>query len=311
MGYLDGKNILLTGAGRGIGRSAALACAREGANIVVCDYGVEMDGSEPTSETAEAVAEEIRAMGVEAVVAAGDISEMDVAEKAVATAVENWGSIDGVVCAAGILRERMLFNMTEEEFSDVVKVHLQGHFTVYRQASAIMRKQETGGSIVGITSGVFRGSVAQANYAAAKAGIVALTYSAALGLSRYGVRANVIAPIAKTRMSANVPTEIEDIGGPEDVAPMIVFLLSDAAKEVTAQVYTATGNKIAVWSCPEEVREIRAPGSNKKRSNEEGAMWSVDEIIQNFDKLGQEAHPLMAEVEKRRQDALAEKRPNQ
>ena len=299
MGHLDGKNILITGAGRGIGKAVTLACVEQGARIIVCDYGVEMDGSQATTTIAEELTAEIIAAGGEAIAIDGDISQMAVAEKAVNAAVENWGSIDGAVCVAGILRERMLFNMTEEEFDDVVRVHLKGHFTVYRYASAIMRKQETGGSLVGITSGVFRGSVAQANYAAAKAGIVALTKSAALGLSSYGVRANVIAPIARTRMSANVPTEIDDIGDPEDVAPMIVFLLSDASKDVTAQIYTATGNKIAVWDQQQEVREIRSD-----------ARWTVDGIVKNFGDLGQEEHPMMAEIAKRKADATAGKRPN-
>ena len=299
MGHLDNKNILITGAGQGIGRAVALACAREGARIVVCDYGVGLDGSDPQSQVADEVVAEIKKAGGEAEAVAGDISEMTVAEKAVNTAVENWGSIDGVVCVAGILRERMLFNMSEEEFDDVVRVHLKGHFTVYRYASAIMRKQETGGSIVGFTSGVFTGSISQANYASAKAGIIALTKSAALALNRYGVRANVVAPVAKTRMSVNVPTAIEDMGEPEDVAPMVIFLLSDASKDVTAQVYTAAGSKLAVWNQAEEVREIRADQS-----------WTVEGIIENFSTLGQEEHPTMAEVEKRRADAISGDRPN-
>ncbi len=302
MPHLEGKNILITGAGRGIGKAVALACVAEGARVVVCDYGVEMDGSDSTKQVGDELVEEIVASGGEAVAVHGDISDMSVAEKAVNAAVENWGSIDGVVCFAGILRERMIFNMTEEEFDDVVRVHLKGHFTVYRYATAIMRKQETGGSLIGIASGVHNGgSTSQANYAAAKAGIVALTKSTALALSRYGVRANAIAPIAKTRMSANVPSSIPDIGEAEDVAPMIVFLLSDAAKDVTAQVYTATGPKIAVWNQAVELREIR---------NEKGN-WTVDEIIASFDDLGVEPHPMMAEVEQRRKDAESGKRPNE
>ena len=301
MDHLKDKNILITGAGRGIGRATTLACVEAGARVVVCDYGVEMDGTKSTTTIAQELTSEIISNGGEAIAIEGDISEMQVAEKAVNAAVENWGSIDGAVCVAGILRERMLFNMTEEEFDDVVRVHLKGHFTVYRYSSAIMRKQETGGSLVGITSGVFTGgSVAQPNYAAAKAGIVALTKSTALALNRYGVRANAIAPIAKTRMSANVPTSILDIGEAEDVAPMIVFLLSDAAKDVTAQIYTVAGTKIAVWDQPEELREIR----NDTR-------WTVDEIIKNFEDLGQEPHPMMAEIEERRQNALKGERPNE
>ncbi len=298
--HLEGKNVIVTGAGRGIGKAVALRCAAEGARVVVCDYGVEQDGSEPTSEIADAVVADIEAAGGEAVSVAGDISQMSVAENAVSTAVERWGSIDGAVCVAGILRERMLFNMTEEEFDDVVRVHLKGHFTVFRHASAVMRKQETGGSLVAFTSGAHTGSVSQANYAAAKSGIVGLTRSAALGLSRYGVRANLVAPIARTRMSAGVPTAMEDMGEPEDVAPMVVYLLSDASKDVTAQMFTVTGDKIAVWNQTLEVREMRC----------EGEMWEVGDIAVRFGEIGQEEHPFMAEVERRRQDAISGNRPN-
>jgi NAD(P)-dependent dehydrogenase (short-subunit alcohol dehydrogenase family) len=299
MGHLDGKNIVVTGAGRGIGRAVALAAAGEGANVVVADFGVGMDGSEPTSEIADAVVAEINEIGTEAIAVAGDIAEMDVAERAVLAAVNNWGSVDGVVCVAGILRERMLFNMTEEEFDSVVRVHLKGHFTVYRHASAIMRKQESGGSIVGFTSGAFSGSIAQANYSAAKGGIVSLTRSAALGLFRYGVRANVIAPVARTRMSANVPGEIDDMGDAEDVAPMVIFLLADASKGVTGQIYTATGGKLAVWNQAQEVREMRTDGR-----------WDIDGIATRFDEIGQEEHPFLVEIEKRRAEAAAEAAKN-
>ena len=132
---------------------------------MVADYGVALDGSEPTSEIAEATSEEIRALGVEAIPVAGDVSKMETGEQIVSAAVENWGSVDGVVCVAGILRERMLFNMSEDEDA-VIAVHLKGHFTVYRHAMAIMRKQESGGSILGITSGAFTASTAQPNYSA-------------------------------------------------------------------------------------------------------------------------------------------------
>ena len=213
-GHLAGKNIAVTGAGNGIGRAIALACAGEGANVVVADYGVSIEGSDPSSEVADAVVAEIAAAGGTAIAVAGDVSQMEVGQRIVDTAVENWGTIDGVACVAGIVRERMLFNMSEEEFDHVVAVHLKGHFTLYKAASAVMRKQETGGSLVGFTSGAFVASTAQANYSAAKGGIVSLTRSAAFALRRYGVNANCIAPAAMTRMSENVPFEIE-AGGPE------------------------------------------------------------------------------------------------
>lgn len=311
--HLKNKSILVTGAGRGIGRAVALRCAQEGARVVVCDYGVAQDGSDPTSEVADQVVAEITDGGGEAVSVAGDIADMSVAEGAVGLAVERWGSIDGAVCVAGILRERMLFNMTEEEFDDVIRVHLKGHFTVFRHASAIMRKQDSGGSLVAFTSGAHTGSVSQANYAAAKSGIVGLTRSAALGLSRYGVRANLVAPIARTRMSAGVPTEMSDMGEPEDVAPMVVYLLSDASRDVTAQMFTVAGGKLAVWNQGAEVREMHAAGGDGEagEAGEAGGKWEVDDIAARFDEIGVEEHPFMAEVERRRQDALSGSRPNQ
>jgi NAD(P)-dependent dehydrogenase (short-subunit alcohol dehydrogenase family) len=278
-GFLTGKNVAVTGAGRGIGRAVALACAAEGANVVVADIGVEMDGSDPKSEVAEQVAKEIEAAGGTAIALSADVTSMVDGARIVNTAVEEWGTIDGVVCPAGILRERMLFNMSEDEWDAVIDVHLKGHFTVFRAATEVMREQRSG-SLVGFTSGAFQGSIAQSNYSAAKGGIVSLVRSAAAGMRKYGVRANAIAPVAKTRMSDNVPMSIE-MGEAEDVAPMVVYLLSDAAKEVTGQIYTAVGGRLAVWNQPQEVREISTDGR-----------WSPDEIAARFDELGQERMPL-------------------
>ena len=143
------------------------------------------------------------------------------------------------MCVAGILRERMLFNMSEEEWDPVIETHLKGTFTVFRAAAPLMRAQKSG-TLIGFTSGAFAGSVAQANYSAAKGGIVSLVRSARVGMHKYGVTANVIAPVAKSRMSGNVPFGLE-MGEPEDVAPMVVFLLGDAARHVTGQIYTANG----------------------------------------------------------------------
>ena len=286
-GYLEGKNIVVTGAGNGIGRAIALGCAQAGANVVVADYGVSLDGSDPSSEVAEAVVAEIESAGGTALALASDISTMEGGAAAVQAAVDTWGSIDGAVCVAGILRERMIFNMTEEEFDDVIRVHLKGHFTVYKHASAIMRKQETGGSLVGITSGAFTGSTSQCNYASAKGGIISLTKSAALALKRYGINANCIAPSAKTRMSENVPFEIE-AGAPEDVAPLAVYLLSDVARDITAQVYTVVGPRISVWAQFGEVRSMYAPDSS----------WTPEGIEQSLPRtIGTEEHPTLALLE--------------
>ena len=296
MAYLDGKVVAVTGAGRGIGRAVALDAASHGAKIVVADYGVGMAGEDPTSEVADAVVKEVEALGSEAVAVAGDVSDIAVGQRIVDTAVEQWGRIDGVVCVAGILRERMLFNMSEDEWDDVIRVHLKGTFSVFRPASAVMRKQGSG-TLIGFTSGVYAlGSVAQANYAAAKAGIVMLTRSAALGLNKYGVTANVIAPIARTRMSANVPQDIEEMGEAEDIGPMVSYLLSDKARDVTGQVYTVVGGKIAVWSHPHEVRQMTKEGR-----------WTPEEIEARFAEVGTEEMPLLAKLKEYEAAAAAKK----
>ena len=261
MGFLQDKVIAVTGAGRGIGRAVALACAAEGASVIVNDYGVGIDGAEPSSEVADAVVAEIESAGGTAIAIADDISTMEAGERIVQTAVDKFGRIDGAVCVAGILRERMLFNMSEDEWDAVIATHLKGTFTVFRAASAVMRKQDGGGALVGFTSGVgMWGSVSQANYAAAKGGIVALVRSAAVGLQKYAVTANAIAPVAQTRMAANVPGGTAETGEPEDVAPMVVYLLSDAARDITGQTYTVVGGKIALWSQPREIRTMVKDG---------------------------------------------------
>ncbi len=293
-GHLEGKNIAITGGGAGIGRAIALACADEGANIVVADYGVSMDGRDPSSEVADAVVGEIEARGGNAIAIAGDISQFDVGEQVIAAACDTWGTIDGVVCPAGVLRERMLFNMAEDEWDHVIAVHLKGHFNVYRAAFNRMRKQETGGSLVGFTSGAFTASTAQANYSAAKGGIVSLTRSAALTAASIRMRggpainANCIAPVAKTRMSENVPFEIET-GEPEDIAPMAIFLMSDAGRDVNAQIYTVVGGRISVWNQPMEVRSMMA----------EGGRWSPEDIATRFAEVGQEPNPFIGDLERR------------
>jgi NAD(P)-dependent dehydrogenase (short-subunit alcohol dehydrogenase family) len=299
-GFLAGKVVAVTGGGGGIGRAVALACASEGATVVVADYGVGMAGEDPTSEVADAVVEEITKAGGEALAVADDISQMEAGERLIATAVEKYGRIDGVVAIAGILRERMLFNMSEDEWDSVIATHLKGHFTVFRAAAAVMRKQEGGGALIGFTSGAFSGSVAQANYAAAKGGIVSLVRSAAAGLYRYGVTANAIAPVARTRMSANVPQELAEMGDPEDVAPMVVYLLSDKAKHVTGQVYTVVGSKIAVWNQPVEVRAMWADGR-----------WTPELIAARLDSnIGQERMGLIDKLEEIRQAAASGDKPN-
>ena len=295
--FLAGKVVAVTGAGRGIGRAVALAAAADGARVVVNDYGVSIDGAEPTSSVADGVVKEILAAGGEAVAVADDISAMAGGQRVVDVAVETYGRIDGVVCVAGILRERMLFNMSEEEWDPVIATHLKGTFTVFRAASAVMRRQGSG-TLIGFTSGNHQGSVSQANYSAAKGGIISLVRSAALGLHKYGVTANAVAPVARTRMSANVPMELKEIGEPEDVAALVVYLLSDRAREerITGQVYTVAGPKIAVWAQPRELRAAYAPGAG----------WTPERIADFLPgTVGVDPMPLLERVEGMARDARA------
>ncbi|MCQ4042362.1 SDR family oxidoreductase [Streptantibioticus rubrisoli] len=298
--FLTGKVIAITGAGRGIGRAVALACAAEGAKVVVNDHGVSIEGGEPTSEVAAAVVKEIEAAGGDAVAVADDVATMSGGARIVATAVETYGRIDGAVCVAGILRERMLFNMTEQEWDPVVATHLKGTFTVFRAASAVMRQQRSG-TLIGFTSGNHQGSASQANYSAAKGGIISLVRSAALGLHKYGVTANCVAPIARTRMSANVPMELKEMGEPEDVAPFVVYLLSDRARDITGQVYTVAGPKIAVWAQPRELRAAYA----------EGGGWTPQRIADLLPgTVGTDPMPLLAQLDAMRRAAATGDRPN-
>ncbi|MFG3010322.1 SDR family oxidoreductase [Streptomyces cinerochromogenes] len=299
--FLAGRVVAVTGAGRGIGRAVALAAAADGAKVVVNDYGVAVDGASPAGEVAESVVKEIQAAGGEAVAVTDDISTMAGGQRVVDTAVETYGRIDGAVCVAGILRERMLFNMTEEEWDPVIATHLKGTFTVFRAASAVMRRQRSG-TLIGFTSGNHQGSVSQANYSAAKGGIISLVRSAALGLHKYGVTANAVAPVARTRMSANVPVRLAEIGEPEDVAALVVYLLSDraAAQGVTGQVYTVAGPKIAVWAQPRELRTAYASGG-----------WTPETIAEVLPgSVGVDPMPMLSEVAAMEEAARGSSRPN-
>ena len=195
--------------------------------------------------------------------------------------------------------------MSEDDWDAVIATHLKGTFTLFRAASTVMRAQKSG-SLVGFTSAAFQASVAQANYSAAKGGIVSLVRSAAAGLHRYGVRANAVAPIARTRMMAEVPMELPETGEPEDVAPMVTYLLSDLATHITGQIYTVVGGKIAVWNQPHEVRAMYKEGR-----------WTPEEIARRLDAtIGQEPMPILAQLEayrrprRRRQKAVSPRTPD-
>lgn len=296
---LDGKSIAVTGAGRGIGRATAIALANAGARVVVNDLGVSAQGDDPDLSVAAEVVSEISSQGGEAIAITDSVTTLEGGQHIVQAAVDKWGRIDAVICFAGILRERMFFNMTEDEWDSVIATHLKGTFSVFRAAAPLMREQRSG-TLIGVTSGAFVASVAQANYSSAKGGIVSLVRSVAAGLYKYGVTANCIAPTARTRMSADVPTKLTDMGEAEDVAPMLVYLASDQARHVTAQVYSVAGGKIARWNIPEEVRAIQKEGR-----------WSPEEIADRIDWLGQSKLGAIERLAAAEQAAKSGARPNE
>ncbi|WP_369143949.1 3-oxoacyl-ACP reductase [Streptomyces sp. R44] len=263
---LEGLSAIVTGAGRGLGRAEALELARLGAAVVVNDYGQPgRDGSGAASAApAEEVAEEIRAAGGRAVAHLGDVSDFETARGLVDLAVAEFGKLDVLVNNAGILRDRMVFSMSEDEWDSVVRVHLKGHFNTTHFAAVHWRGRakagETGvyGRIVNTSSEAFlAGSAGQPNYAAAKGGIVGLTTSSALALARYGVTANAICPRARTRMTEDVfagfgePGEGElDPLSPDHVAPLVGYLASPAAAGVNGQLLVVHGGMVAVLDRP-------------------------------------------------------------
>lgn len=263
---LEGLTAIVTGAGRGLGRAEALELARLGAAVVVNDYGQPgRDGSgEACAAPAEEVAAEIRAAGGEALAHTGDVADFQQAHELVEWAVEEFGKLDILVNNAGILRDRMVFSMSEEEWDAVIRVHLKGHFNTTRFAAAHWRQRSKAvggpvyGRIVNTSSEAFlAGSAGQPNYAAAKGGIVGLTTSTALALAKYGVTANVICPRARTRMTEDVFGEPAsgdlaplDPLAPEHVAPLVGYLASPAAAQVNGQLLVVHGGMVAIVERP-------------------------------------------------------------
>ncbi|MFE5188181.1 3-oxoacyl-ACP reductase [Streptomyces sp. NPDC056628] len=262
---LEGRTAIVTGAGRGLGRAEARELARLGAAVVVNDHGQPgRDGTGAASAgPAEEVAAEIRAAGGRAVAHTGDVADFEQAGGLVTTAIAEFGSLDVLVNNAGILRDRMVFSMAEEEWDAVVRVHLKGHFNTVRHAAAHWRERAkaTGtpvyGRIVNTSSEAFlAGSAGQPNYAAAKGGIVGLTTSTALALGKYGVTVNAICPRARTRMTEDVfaglapPEEGLDPLAPEHVAPLVGYLASPAAAHITGQLLVVHGGMVAVVERP-------------------------------------------------------------
>ncbi len=280
MGMLDGKVAVVTGAGSGIGRSVSIGLARAGAAVVVNDYGVSVDGREPSSAPAEAVVKEIESAGGRAAASAQDIATMAGGRAAIDAALTTFGDLHILVCCAGILRERMIFNMSEEEWDAVIAVHLKGHFTVMQPATRHMREKRAGRIITFTSTAGLEGSPGQPNYSAAKEGIVGLTRSTALAMAKYGVTVNCISPTADTRMTQRLPDERrgQAMAPPEAIAPVIAFLASDRAAHVTGQVIGVRGNQVTLFSHPAPIRQItsREP-------------WTAEALAEVYDQsLGQD-----------------------
>jgi NAD(P)-dependent dehydrogenase (short-subunit alcohol dehydrogenase family) len=258
-GICDGRVVIVTGAGRGLGRAHALEFARQGAKVVVNDLGAEIDGSGRSEGPAHEVVEEIRALGGDAVVNGDDVGDWEGGARLVRTALESFGRLDVVVNNAGFLRDRMFVNATEAEWDAVIRVHLKGHFCTARHACAHWRDRVKAGEtvdarIINTSSGAgLQGSIAQAVYSAAKGGIASLTLVQAAELRRYGITANAIAPSARTRMTEEAFAEMMakpesgfDAMAPENVSPLVVWLGSADAADVTGRVFEVQGGQIHV-----------------------------------------------------------------
>ena len=261
---LEDKVIVITGAGRGIGRGFAMLAAQHGAKVVVNDLGTAVTGEGKDEQVAEQVVRDIRAAGGEATANRDSVAEYKSAERIVEQALDTYGRIDGVINNAGILRDRIFHKMEPEEFDAVMKVHLYGAFNVSRAAAPHFRKQESG-AYVHMTSGSgLYGNFGQANYSAAKLGICGLSRSIALEMSRFRVRSNCIGPSAFSRMIESIPTNTPEQAAhvekrrlgmaPERIAPMAVFLLSDLAKDVNGQIFSVRANEIYLVSQPRPIR---------------------------------------------------------
>jgi NAD(P)-dependent dehydrogenase (short-subunit alcohol dehydrogenase family) len=258
MGMLDGKVAIVTGGGRGLGRAHCLELAAQGAKVVVNDLGVGLHGEDTHESPADEVAGEIKAAGGEAIANDGSVSDWAATEQLISDTVEEFGRLDIVVNNAGIVRDRMLFSMTEQEFDAVIAVHLKGTFAMTRHACAYWREaskrgQSLAGRIINTTSGTgLFGNVGQANYGAAKAGIASLTTITALEMRRYGVTANAVSPLALTRMTEDIGfvrdvpdgRQAFDARDPANVSGLVAYLASDAAGWLNGQVFRIDGNRI-------------------------------------------------------------------
>jgi NAD(P)-dependent dehydrogenase (short-subunit alcohol dehydrogenase family) len=294
-GICEGRVVIVTGAGRGIGREHALELARQGAKVVVNDLGVSNSGEGGGQGPADEVVQAIRDMGGEAVANGADVADWVQTEALVRQAIDEFGRLDAVVNNAGFVRDRMFVSCSEEEWDAVVRVHLKGHFCVARHAAAYWRGQvkageEVNARIINTTSGAgVLGSVGQSSYSAAKAGIATLTLVQAAELGRYGVTANAICPIARTRMtegafgdSMNAPDQGFDENDPANVSPFIAWLASSQSQEVTGRVWEIFGGTITAFD-----------GYRREQTVDIGKRWDAAEIGPAVKDLLSKAQPLV------------------
>jgi len=279
--HLEGKVAVITGGAGGIGTQISTMFAAQGAKVVVADTGADVEGRMGVDPTrVNAVVDEIRKAGGEAVSVIGDIAEMDVAENVIRTALDTYGKLDIVVAAHGILRERMIFNMTEDEWDGVVRAHLKGCFAITKFASIHWRAERNGGRLIYFTSGAgVRGGAGQPNYSAAQAGKVGLMLSCARALSKYGVTSNCISPRASTRMTDRATEDdprppSDSVEGtdrdPKNIVPPIVYLASDQGADINGRVIGVEGHRVSVF------REIYAEKTIFSRT----PMWDIDKLFE-------------------------------
>lgn len=293
---LKGRNAVVTGAGRGIGKAVAVALAEEGANVVVCDLGVSVDGSGTDQSPAEQTAAECRKSGVKAIAQFGNVASFGDAEAAIKACVDSFGRIDILCNIAGIDKPKMIWNMSEQEWDQVLGVHLKGTFNFMRQAAPLMREQKYG-RIINCTSEAWLGGVTHLNYGAAKGGIVTLTWGAAQELGPSGITVNAICPRAKTRMTddpkvremvvkrvekglmdASVLKRMDrEMVEPSAFAKVVAFLASDDAALINGQVFLTTALTLARYSKPELVAQLENPGDGP---------WTLEAIAAAFSKEG-------------------------